>query len=255
MRNTYKYGIHEGVGGVFAHCVPGYALVVAHVLPLDVRDQEIAAGQDPVAMSLDDLLVLVVQPGDLGPGTSVHLAGQLDVGAHQIEMSLLGVDDAWLLGTRVGLLRREARGSWRMHHSAGVDRLGASASHTRVGARLAQHVIDDVRGSDAHNGTGRLLGHLVGVQVVELRTGQVTHHPLDAGHLGAHHLANDLDGGTIRLLQLRRRRLGELEPVGVEGSVPGLVLRLDGVVHIVAIVYQVHGSSADSGDTAEQQQR
>lgn len=89
----------------------------------------------------------------------------------------------------------------------------------------------------------------------------MTHHPLNAGHLGAHHLAHNLNGGSLRLQHLRGRRLGELEPIGIEGPVAGLLLlrrlrfRLNGVVHVVAIVYDVHGPAADTSDAAEQQQR
>lgn len=144
--------------------VAGQALVVAHVLPLDVGDQQMSGGQDLVAVTRDDLLVLVVEPGDLSPGTGVHLARQQHTGAHQVQMRLLGVDDARLLVAGILLLpHQDLGGAGRVDDGAGVDGLGASASHAGVGAGLAEHVIDDVDRSHTDYGTGGILGHLVRV--------------------------------------------------------------------------------------------
>lgn len=174
MLNTYKYGIHEGVGGVEANGIAGHALVVAHILPLDVSDHQLARGQHLEPVSWHNLLVLIVEPGHLGPGHSMGLAGQQDAGAHQVQMRLLRVGDARLLGTRVRLLGHVPRGAGRMHHSAGKDGLGARASHAGVGAGLAQRMVDDVHRTHADNGAGCILGQLVGVQVFELREGEIT---------------------------------------------------------------------------------
>lgn len=151
-----------------------YALVVAHILPLEISDEQVSGGQDLEAMALHDFLVLVVPPGDLGMWAGVHLAGQHDGRAHQIQMGFLGVDDAWLLRALVLLLRHNqaaqllvrVRG---MHHGAGIDGLGASAANARVDSRLAQHMIDNVHGTHTNNRRGRILRDRVRFQIIDLR--------------------------------------------------------------------------------------
>lgn len=85
--------------------------------------------------------------------------------------------------------------------------------------------------------------------------------PLDARHLGAHHFAGDLEGGAGRLLYLGWWRFGELQPIVLEGAIVMLrlglrrLLRLNGIVHIVAIVHDVHGATLGAREAAKQQQR
>lgn len=151
-----------------------YTLVVAHILPFKISDEQISSGQHLEAMALHDFLVLVVPPGDLGVRAGMHLAGQHNGRAHQIQMGFLGVDDARLLRALVLLLGHyqasqllvSVRG---MHHGAGIDGLGASASDARVDSRLAQHMIDNVHGAHTNDRRGRVLCDRVRFQIINLR--------------------------------------------------------------------------------------